>query len=155
MRACARLPLEGATPAARQSWIRGVRWGTRRWSGAGGSCRSGRLAALRRALVAHRDLAGAFAAELEQLRLLQQLGERGVAVVAWVERRLVGDLLADIADARPALVVLCGSDCIAQQRDQLRVLAQLRRRHAQRRALCGLLVAVAVVFALGRQLVEE
>ena len=53
--------------------------------------------------VAHRDLGRPLLVELEQLGRLEQVGERRVAVVARVERGLVADLLADRADARPAV----------------------------------------------------
>ena len=63
----------------------------------------------------------------EQLGRLEQLGERCVAVVARVERRLVADLLADRADARPAVLALGGLDRVAQQADELGVLLELAR----------------------------
>src|SRR2546427_13092120 len=50
---------------------------------------------LGQALVAHGHARGAFVAHLESLRGRQQLGERGVAVVARIERGLVADLRAD------------------------------------------------------------
>ncbi len=57
----------------------------------------------------------------------QQLGQRGVAVVARVERRLVADLLAHRAHARPAIVVLGRGHRVAQQRHELGVALELRR----------------------------
>ena len=91
--------------------------------------------AARLADVAHRDLGRPFLVELEQLGRLEQLGERRVAVVARIERRLVADLLADRADARPAALARRRLDGVAQQRRRsLASRLSLARRHAQRRA---------------------
>ena len=84
--------------------------------------------------IAHRDFGRPLLVELEQLGRLEQLGERRVAVVARIERRLVADLLADRADARPAALSRRRLDGVAQQPDQLGVALELGRRHAQWRA---------------------
>ena len=68
----------------------------------GGSSRLGGFA--RQPLVAHRH-GLAHGADVEQVGGLEQLAQRGVAVVAGVERGLVRDAVADGADAGPAGVV--------------------------------------------------
>src|SRR2546421_8938978 len=80
-----RLPLQGATPADRQSRIRGVRLGMRRWSGAGLRDASPALSAQRAAMTPRLTIvvpALNEAARIEAcLDALAPLRRRGVEVI--------------------------------------------------------------------------
>lgn len=69
-------------------------------------------------------------AQLEQVSRFEQLAQLGVAVVARVERALVGDALPDRADPGPAGVVGSTFDGAAQEGDELGVAAQLVARES-------------------------
>ena len=84
-----------------------------------------------RPFAAHRHARGAFVAHLEGLGGRQQLGQGGIAIVAGIERGLVGNLRAQCAHRGPALFVLHGLHSIAQQVHQPVVLAQFTTRHTQ------------------------
>ena len=80
------------------------------------------------------DLGRALLVELEQLGRLEQLGQRRVAVVARVERGLVADLLADRADARPALSPAAASTALRSRPTSLASCLSLAR--SARAAAC-------------------
>ena len=153
-----RLRPEAVGRAARSSRLQ------RRLFGVAFSCGASAQAFVPRAWRMSRtaDLRRPLLVELEQVGRLEQLGERRVAVVARIERRLVADLLADRADARPAALARRRLDGVAQQVDQLGVaacslavgtrsgVAAASSRVAARRCRCRPSALAAIVASLSR-----